>query len=281
MTLQRQIIDALDRSGSRKLLGMLMTVYARQQTGLDVKIFHDGDAWVRRVGNRYLAESKTFDWSAPKIAGWKPELGDLLDMYRDWWFYQYKPREGDTIVDIGAGIGDDAIAFSQAVGKTGRVLSVEAHPDTFALLSKNCVYNGLANVRCLHFAMMDRRGTVSIDSRENYKACTVGDPAIKPECYQVPGCSLDELCELQGIASIDFLKMNIEGAERLAIRGMQRMLSKTTHLCIACHDFIAKENEFYRTKALVRDFLRENGFKVSVREDHADPWVRDHVYGTR
>jgi hypothetical protein len=31
----------------------------------------------------------------------------------------------------------------------------------------------------------------------------------------------------------------------------------------------------------VTDFLKTNGFTVSVREQHSDPWVRDHVYGVR
>src|ERR1022692_2467990 len=118
MTLYRRIIKQLDRPGLRHLLGYAATAYARRKTGLDVHIFYN-EAWTRRVGTCYLAESATFDWDAHKIAGWKKDLDDLLHMYRDWWFYQYKPKEGDVIVDIGAGIGDDAMVFSQAVGKQG------------------------------------------------------------------------------------------------------------------------------------------------------------------
>jgi FkbM family methyltransferase len=282
MTLQRRIINLMDRPGLRGTLAFLATAYARRTTGLDVRVFYSEDAWTRQVGSYHLAESPTFDWTAPKIARWEEGLGDLLDMYRDWWFYQYKPKEGDLIMDIGAGIGDDTIAFSKAVGRSGRVLSVEAHPATFRLLQRNCHQNHLDNVSTFHLALMDKTCSVSIDDRTDYKANTVSQPGnILESSHAVPACSFDELCAQQKIQHIDFLKMNIEGAERFAIRGMVHMIQHIPRLCIACHDFIGEHNDFYRTKDLVVDFLKSNGFEVRFREHHPDPWVRDHVYGIR
>ena len=68
-----------------------------------------------------------------------------------------------------------------------------------------------------------------------------------------------------GLSQVDFLKMNIEGAERLALSGLGEMVRKTKNVCIACHDFLANEggpNEM-RTKADVIRFLKQNGFAVS------------------
>ena len=280
MTLQRKLIEALDRPGLRPLLAGLATRYAKRKTGLDVQIFYD-DAWMRRAGDCFLAESMTFDWNAAQIAGWKDGLVDFLDMYRDWWFYQYQPKGGDVVVDIGAGIGEDALLFSKSVGREGRVLSVEAHPTTFQLLQKTCQYNRLDNVTSVHCALMDRAGTVHMENRAAYKGNTIAKSSAPSSSQSVEAWSLDELCAQQGIEHIDFLKMNIEGAERLAIQGMQRMIQHTRQLCIACHDFVGEQSDFYRTKALVLDFVRANGFEVTVREEHPDLWVRDHVYGTR
>jgi hypothetical protein len=75
--------------------------------------------------------------------------------------------------------------------------------------------------------------------------------------------------------------MNIEGAERFAIQGMPRMIQHISQVCIACHDFLSEQNEFYRTKALVTDFLKSNGFALSLLENDPAPWVRDHVHGKR
>ena len=74
--------------------------------------------------------------------------------------------------------------------------------------------------------------------------------------------------------------MNIEGAERLAIRGMRETLRETELLCISCHDFLAKRtgDESLRTKNEVKHFLQENGIKVLERAD-GKPYIRDQVWG--
>ena len=75
---------------------------------------------------------------------------------------------------------------------------------------------------------------------------------------QVAGLSLDELVELENVQHIDFLKMNIEGAETMAIRRMDRTLRITRALCIACQDFRADagEGEFFRTRQLILDCVK-------------------------
>ncbi|MGA2137406.1 MAG: hypothetical protein ABSH14_00945 [Verrucomicrobiia bacterium] len=144
MTLTRRLIRFLDHPGGRVVLSRLGTAYARSRNHLDVQVFYD-DAWIRRVGQRFLAESFHFDWQAGAMAQWKEDLRDVLDMHRGWWFYRYQPAAGDVIIDVGAGIGDDALIFSKAVGKQGRILAIEAHPVTFKLLEKTCYYNRLEN----------------------------------------------------------------------------------------------------------------------------------------
>jgi hypothetical protein len=95
----------------------------------------------------------------------------------------------------------------------------------------------------------------------------------------VKSTSLDELVDDLALERIDFIKMNIEGAEKLAIQGMDRTLRKTRTVCISCHDFKADQDgdEALRTKTAVREFLVEKGFRVTTRDDDARPWVRDQL----
>ena len=44
----------------------------------------------------------------------------------DHWTWGYLPRAGDTVIDVGAGIGEEAVIFSRLVGESGRVISIEA-----------------------------------------------------------------------------------------------------------------------------------------------------------
>ena len=80
------------------------------------------------------------------------------------------------------------------------------------------------------------------------------------------------------------MKMNIEGAERLAIQGMAETLRHTEVLCVSCHDFLAKsgsgDDAGCRTRKLVREFLQQNGLRVAERSDSGlPPYLRDQVWG--
>jgi FkbM family methyltransferase len=277
MRLRRALIDAADRSYGRKLLGALSTWHARRGTELDVEIYYDR-AWVHRVGSTHLPVSDRFEYRRE----WDSLLDSTFGSIEENWFFRYRPRPGDTIVDVGAGDGLDTIVFSNAVGESGKVLAIEAHPTTFVLLEQACRLNGLSNVIARQVAVMDRPGTVSIAEEGSHRDfySVIGGPEAPARAQDVPAVTLDELSEELGLEQIDFLKMNIEGAERLALAGARELLGRTRHLCVACHDFIADGNPELATRAFVVDFLGEHGFDVVVRDEHPLPWVRDHVHGS-
>jgi FkbM family methyltransferase len=193
--------------------------------------------------------------------------------------YEYTPRAGDVVFDIGAGIGTETLLFSHLVGRSGRVVSVEAHPRTYQRLVDLCNANGLGNVTPLQVAVSDTDGAVVISDLEHYLHNTVLDSRVAG--IDVPARRIDTIAAELGITRIDLLKMNIEGAERLAVRGAGTLLANTRHACISCHDFLAGEtgSDELRTKAFVREFLVEHGFQVTTRDDAPEPWTRDYVYG--
>lgn len=278
MRLRRALIDALDRSFGRKILATLSTSFARRSTALDVAIYYDR-AWVHRIGSVHLPVSDRFKYRRD----WDSALESTFDPIEANWFFRYRPRAGDTIVDVGAGDGLDSMVFAKAVGPSGKVLAVEAHPATFVLLEQTCRLNGLANVTARQCAVMDRGGTVPIaeegSHRDTYSV--IGGTQSTARTKDVPATTLDDLCREHGLSRIDFLKMNIEGAERYALPGAREVLARTRYVCIACHDFIADGNPELATKSFVIGFLEDNGFEVIVRDGHPLPWVGDHVHGVR
>ena len=286
--LRRGFIDALDRRFGRGLLGLLGTAYVAQNKGVRIRMFYD-ESWCHRIGafgggTDALCAAPDFHRglrSALRYA--RPEAG--VDGTEELWFHQYRPKLGDVIIDIGAGNGLDEIGFSRAVGPAGKVFAVEAHPVTCKCLRKTCQRNHLRNVVCIQMAITDMPGTIYIDDGEEHIANKVSS-TIDGTTRQIPveACTLDELCAANGIEQIGFLKMNIEGAEQLAIKGMTRCIERVHALCICCHDFIAVrdgESPWFRTKAVVEPFLREHGFEILVRSDDTRPYVRDHFYGVR
>lgn len=282
MSLQRRLIKWLDRPGGRALLGSLASRYARAATRKDFDIRHVEGLWVHTVGGYSFPTDPDFRYFADSFARNAGQADDEMATATDYWFRHYRPHPGDIVVDIGAGCGEDALAFSRAVGDAGRVIAVEAHPSTFKRLELFCRLNRLANVEPLQLAIMGASGSVSMVETGNWEGRAVAW-SDAPSQTSVRALTVDELCAAHAIPEIALLKMNIEGAERDAILGMRASIAKVRTICVACHDFRADrgDGEQFRTRETIERFLANNGFTVTGRRDDRRPFVRDHVHGFR
>lgn len=264
--LKHSLYRLLNRSGLRFILAASAATIATFRVGKLCKVSHEGE-WVQRFPSCTLVE--------PRLTLWTPK--EVERHTSGLFMYQYLPRAGDTIVDVGAGTGWETLFFSRSVGMSGHVISIEAHPKVFRCLSKMRAENRLENVTLLQTAVADQEGEVRLtDSSEHEANSIIGVVSG----IRVPCTTLDYVFRSLKLSQVDFLKMNIEGAERLALSGMGEMARKIKNVCIACHDFLADEggpNEL-RTKADVIAFLKQNGFVVSLRESEGD-FLRNYVYG--
>lgn len=201
----------------------------------------------------------------------------------DYWFHVYKPHAGDVIVDIGAGRGEDVYAFSRAVGPSGRVWAIEAHPESFDELTRFCEQHRLTNVTTLNLACMDRPMMMQIETLPVWESNFVREGDATPTSHPVEAITFDALCRRHAIDRIDFLKMNIEGAERFALRGMPEAIKRVKWACIAAHDFRAArgEGEEFRTRAFVAQFMRDAGFTLVSRDEDPRYYVPYHIHGKR
>src|SRR5215472_17240135 len=125
------VVVELDREGRREELARRATALAREALpGVDIEIVWDG-MWTRRLGADYFPDPDMFRIPQPRWDRWGAQAAKHLSDADDYWFHVYKPHAGDTIVDIGAGRGEDVFAFSRAVGPEGRVFAIEPHPVSF------------------------------------------------------------------------------------------------------------------------------------------------------
>ena len=264
--LKHSLYKLLNRSGLRFILTACAATIATIRVGKLCKVSYEGE-WVQRFPSCTFVE--------PRLTLYTPNQIERMTSY--YFMYQYLPKEGDTIVDVGAGTGWETLFFSRSVGISGRVISIEAHPKVFRCLSKMRAENRLENVTLVQAAVADQEGEVQLsDSPEHEANSIVGLVSGIP----VACTTLDYIFRSLELSRVDFLKMNIEGAERLALSGMGEMLRKTKNVCIACHDFLADDGgpDELRTKADVIAFLKQNGFVVSLRESEGD-FLRNYVYG--
>jgi FkbM family methyltransferase len=139
-------------------------------------------------------------------------------------------RKGMTVVDVGASWGYFTLVAAHLVGETGRVLAVEPDPRTFRLLAENLRHNGLRHVRAIPAAAARYAGVLTLHGFRiadgNFGLSRVVDAQIEGDnIFHVPGIPLDELIGEAGLGKIDFLKMDVEGAEGDALAGLTRAMS--------------------------------------------------------
>lgn len=149
---------------------------------------------------------------------WEPLETDLVTR---------EVRRGDVVLDIGAHIGYYSLIFARLVGSEGRVFAFEPDPDNFALLNKNVRINGYRNVTLVRKAVADRTGKVRLYvSEENNGDHRTYDSKDGRKSIEVKCVQLDEYFRDYG-ERIDFIKMDIQGAEPGAIRGMSSLLERS------------------------------------------------------
>lgn len=280
---KQTLVRLLDRPGGRSVLGTLATTAIRRNSGEDLEIAYLNGLWTRRAGHHFFPDGPTFDYKYEDFGHWAHQIDRYLENATDYWLRYYRAKEGDTIVDVGAGRGEDTFAFSRAAGKTGRVIAIEAHPLSFTLLRSFCRLNGLTNVTPLHLALMDKAGSVRMVESDTSWLENAVDAHGRATGQEVRSETLAHVCEQEGVQRIAFLKMNIEGAERYALPGAVPILSRVDQVCVACHDFLSEKGrgESLRTRGFVEQFLVRHGFAVKSRRDDPRDYVRDHVFGVR
>jgi FkbM family methyltransferase len=278
---ESQLADP-DTPAGRAEFARRATQLAREALpGTDIEILWDG-LWIRRVGPVWFPDPDLFRVAQPNWPRWAGLAEKYLRDAADYWFHVYKPRPGGVIVDIGAGRGEDVFAFAQAVGPEGRVFAIEPHPVSFRALEKFCALNRLTNVTALNYACTDEPAQLQIETLPVWESNYLRTGSPSSTSYPVQALPCDSL--LSGRAErIDFLKMNIEGAERLALPGCRATLARTEFVCVAAHDFRADrgEGDQFRTLDFVTHFLKDAGFQIARRTGDPRYYVPYHVHGFR
>jgi len=153
-------------------------------------------------------------------------------------FKKLLTRKGMVFVDLGASVGYFSMIAAKLVGNSGRVYAFEPEPSSFDLLVKNAKLNGFENIVPVPKAVSncDSVTNIFIPPRET-------PPSESPHVYQifsahdgyesvsVQTVSLDSFFKDKNY-SVDFIKMDIEGAEVLALQGMANVIEKNRGLKI-------------------------------------------------
>lgn len=231
----------------------------------------------------HLAVVKT-KWGAKLVVDTRDRLlapnllldGCWEDHLTQWLRRSLKP--GATFVDVGANIGYYTILGAQLVGPSGRVVAVEAHPGNVALLRRNVRLNGHhLTVTVCEQAAWSERATLSFYERDNFgpnsSVKSVGqdlldDLADSESAVSVQAGPLDDI---DGLAQVDIMKVDIEGSEVRAFKGAERILSSSPDLRVLVEWSPGQIEHVGNSARELVDILQGYGMTLHLAEDHFAP----------
>lgn len=142
-------------------------------------------------------------------------------------------RPGDTVVDIGANIGYYTCYMSRLVGPQGHVLAFEPDADVVKILRDNVQFNGYSQAMVENKAVTEKSGPLTLyreEGKPDDNRIFASKDSARSE-QPVEGVCLDD-CPFLRDHPPAFIKMDIQGAEIYAIRGMRRVLSESPEVCM-------------------------------------------------
>ena len=196
----------------------------------------------------------------------------------------FNPKKNDTVVDIGAHLGRYALISSNLVGKEGKVVTIEANPLVFEKLKKNLVLNKITNTICLNYAVYSEKTKIKLFIRKEESTNTeyslrntvmVDRDKLMVErskdverVLEVNADTLDNIMDLNDIKqeSVNWIKIDVEGAELEVLKGATNVLSKSKDISILIeiHD-VGNGKTLYQP---IMDLLNNYNFKKEFEKIH-------------
>jgi len=143
-------------------------------------------------------------------------------------------NEGDMIFDLGANIGQYALFFSNAVGDSGNVVSVEPEINNYAFLQFNSNINRCSNIFCLNIGIGKEKGERMLYSdsltggRKSSFFVEETGGNYRGKRRLVPVLTYDDL--VREFGSPQFVKIDVEGAEVVILEGIIDIPEDTSFL---------------------------------------------------
>jgi FkbM family methyltransferase len=192
---------------------------------------------------------------------WQPEIWNALTPVLP---------EGGVLLDVGAHIGYYSMKAAPRVGPMGRVVAFEPNPETLRLLRDNVSANHFANVTVEPIACTDKPATLTLyaAAEANTGASSLSrdnaeiSATEKARAFTVQGRPIDDVVRELGLTRVDAIKIDVEGAEVIVLRGAVGTL-KRFHPKVIAEVVPRQLAGFKTTPEDLRALLRDAGYNQS------------------
>jgi len=163
--------------------------------------------------------------------------------------------EGDVALDLGAHIGHHTVTMRDCVGESGRVIAVEANPKNAEHISETVAKNRFDNVIVVDKAVAASEGTMTLHvNTENTGAASVLKGQSETVSVEIEASRLNPILKKNGSPNIDFVKIDVQGAERDIIPQLDLSSIDNMLLEVHCGEFLSSKEV-----KTIHDELSEHG----------------------
>lgn len=211
----------------------------------------------------------------------------------------FEANEEITIFDVGACEGEDSIRYA-SLFPNSKVYSFEPMPDNFKKIEKHISKFEKKSITPYQIALSNEIGEAeffmssgSPESRENTEEWNFGNKSsslLKPdeemkEYYswlkfddkiKVKTDTIEHFAKENGIKKVDFIHMDVQGAEKMVLEGAENMLKNIDAIWLE-----VSKVELYSGQALekdIEDFMNEHGFVKVIDTLSGNSVVGDQLY---
>lgn len=141
--------------------------------------------------------------------------------------FEQNIKPGMTVVDIGAHLGKYVLLAAQKLGSSGRVFAFEPHPRTFRYLERNVTVNlARNNVQIFNFAISKENSRAYLNAdmlQSDYTSLSFIRDDREVQKFEIETRRLENISP--NLLSIDCMKIDVEGAELLALEGCEKIIA--------------------------------------------------------
>ena len=180
-------------------------------------------------------------------------------------------KPGMTVVDLGTHVGYFTLLAARLVGDQGKVFAFEPAPANYTLLTRNIALNGYKNVVPVPKAVSNKSGRIEfyLSEYDSMFHSMYGSYNSKENFILVDTISLDEFFQDKDKA-VDFIKMDVEGAEMAALEGMDNLIKSNPALTMMtefCPEFLTRAGS---SPEAFLNRLTDYGFKLYIIHDQEE-----------
>ncbi len=240
------LFDLLCDNNSKELMIQILSFrvlgFNKVKLPLNTPEYWNGINEIKKITDEtnYI-ESNFLDWHLPFVDLNKKDIPVKLyclpiGVYTGFIIKQYefsnggkkiKAEKGDYVIDAGGCWGDTALYFANEVGETGKVFTYEFIPSNLEIMAKNLSLNPVLEKR---IDLIRRPVWENSQETMYYVDKGPGSRVFMNEGQQYDGkvnsLSIDQLVMDRNIEKVDFIKMDIEGAEPYALKGAEATIRK-------------------------------------------------------